>query len=204
MMKKQITETGLNPLVNENIKYNILVESPSQTITPLQMVCFFDFSENQNYQGGTAAVNQHFNGEIDNLRKAGIFKGNFLETLLITPKQAQIPAEKLLLFGLGNPSALSFELLEQVGYYAALEALKLGVESFCFAPSLKDAGILMQPGLEVSTALPRGMAKAISVARTLADKKLGDKVSLKEIFLLAGEAQAAYAYQGLIKAFEVK
>lgn len=203
-MNTQKTGIATAPLTDQNINYNILIESPSQTKTPLQMVCFFDFDKNQHYQGGTEAVNQHFNGEIDNLRRKGIFRGNFPETLLITPKQSQIPAQKLLLIGLGDPSRLSFELLEQVGYNAVFEALKLRVDSFCFAPSLKDAGLSLPEDLDISTALTHGMSRAVATARLLAEKNLGDEPTLREIFMLASEAQAAHAYKGLSKAFEKK
>lgn len=200
-MQTQNTPVKTKPLIDQGIAYNILVESPSQTNTPLQIVCFFDFGKNQHYQGGTEAVNQHFAGEIDNLRKNGVFKGDFLETLLIIPRLSQIPAQKLLLIGLGDPLSLSFELLEQVGYCALLEAQKLQINSFCFAPSLKDAGLSMPEGLAVSNALPQGMSRAVAAATMLAQQNLGNDITIREIFLLAGEAQANHAYQGLLQAF---
>jgi len=200
-METQNNGIATKPLIDQAIEYNILVKSPSQTQTPLQIVCFFDFEKNQHYQGGTDAVNQHFSGEIDSLRRKGIFKGDFLETLLIIPKRSQIPAQKLLLVGLGDPLALSFDSLEKVGYYTFLEAQKLKVDSFCFAPSLKDAGVSLPEGLAVSKALPMGMSRAVAATRMLAEQNLGDEVSVQKIFLLAGEAQASHAYDGLFQAF---
>lgn len=58
-----------------NINYGVLVKSPSETDTELQVICFFYYSKNSQYHSGTEAVNVHFNNDIDFIRKAGLFNG---------------------------------------------------------------------------------------------------------------------------------
>jgi hypothetical protein len=192
------------PIHKDGVNYNTLVKSPSETITSLQIVCFFDIDLNEHYEGGTYAVNEHFKGAIHDIRKSGIFKGRTMETLLITPASKQIPAEKLLLIGLGDPGALDLDLMEIAGYTAVMEAVKAGVKDFCFAPCLKDAGMIMSfKKTDLSQTLANGMHRAFTAATALAQKNMLAPVLLKEIYLLAGQAQADNSYQGLKMAFEV-
>lgn len=191
------------PLVKNGVSFNTAVISPSETVTSLQIVCFFNFQKNQHYEGGTYAVNEHFGGEIHRIRKSGIFRGVALETLLITPLLKQIPAGRLLLLGLGDPEGLNLDLVELIGYTAAMEAIKLGVKDFCFAPSLKDAGIAMSfEKTDISKMLGRGMLRAITTSVALAQKNMLKPMALTDINLLAGQAQAANAYKGLQQALD--
>jgi hypothetical protein len=180
------------PLIKNGVSFKTLIMSPSETFTSMQVICFFDFQKNQHYAGGTYAVNEHFGGEIHELRKAGIFKGETLETLVLTPIMKQIPAQRLLLIGMGDPANLSVELLKAVGYTAAKEAVKLEVTDFCFAPSLKDAGLVLTFGkTAVSDALIEGMSEAIAQSAILAQKQMMKPVVLKDINLLRGKALLA-------------
>ena len=127
------------------------VISPSETTTSLQIVYFFNFQKNQHYEGGTYAVNEHFGGEIHRICESGIFRGEALE---------------------GDPEELNLDFVELVGYTAAMEAVKLRVKDFCFAPSLKDAGIAMSfEKTDISKMLGRGMHRAITTSVTLSQKK---------------------------------
>jgi hypothetical protein len=192
------------PIHKDGVNYNTLVKSPSETTTSLQIVCFFNIDLNEHYEGGTYAVNEHFKGAIHDIRKSGIFKGRALETLLITPVSKQIPSEKLLLIGLGDPGELDLDLMEIAGYTAVMEAVKAWVKDFCFAPSLKDAGIIMSfKKTDLSQTLANGMHRAFTAATALAQKSMLAPVLLNEIYLLAGQAQADNSYQGLKRAFEV-
>lgn len=188
-MTTEENTNGNIPLTDYSIKFNTVILSPSATITSLQVICFFDFQKNQHYSGGTAAVNEHFGGEIHEIRKSGIFKGLPLETLLLTPILKQIPASQLLMVGMGDPEKLSLDLLEAVAYTVTTEAIKLGVTEFCFAPSLKDAGLTLSFGkTDVATALQKGMTRAANTASELFKKNLMKPVVLTDINLLRGKA----------------
>lgn len=91
---------------------------------------------------------------------------------VLTPHATQLPARRLLLVGLGDPARLSLEALGGVGRVAVREAIKLEEPSFCFAPSLKDAGFGGFPAADVSTALALGMVSAIATAQALAERGL--------------------------------
>lgn len=201
------SETQINqytPIFKDGVNYNTLVKSPSETTTSLQVVCFFDIDLNEHYEGGTYAVNEHFKGAIHDIRKSGIFKGRALETLLIIPALKQIPAERLLLIGLGNPAVLDLGLMEMAGYTAVMEAIKAGVSDLCFAPSLKDAGIMMSfEKTAISQTLANGMHRALNTTNMLIQKYMHGAVVLKEINLLAGQAQADNSYRGLQSAFQL-
>lgn len=188
-------------IVKNGVSYGVKILSPSETVTSLQVVCFVDFNKNQHYEGGTYAVNEHFQGTIDEVRKSGVFRGIEMQTLLLTPMLKQIPAQKLLLMGLGDPAKLSLDLFNRVGYNVVLEALKLGVSDLCFAPSIKDAGLSGFAAADVSKALALGMNAALEATAILYQKNLAPEISLKEIYLLAGQPQGENAYQGLEEAF---
>ncbi|RYZ95142.1 MAG: hypothetical protein EOP11_25400, partial [Proteobacteria bacterium] len=175
------------------VKFQAVPVSPSETSTPLQMVCFLDSRLNQHYAGGTEAVDQHLSGGIKALRAADHFRGDFLETLLLEPRDGQIKAAKLLLLGLGDPEQLTLTRLESLGHLAVMEAIKLGVPSFSFAPSLKDAGLSSFSAAEVAEVLSRGMVRALKSAHALAEKKLLPNFALEEIIFLAGAAHLASA-----------
>jgi len=201
-MTTEGNNNSIEPFVRNGISFNTLVVSPSETITSMQIICFFDFQKNQYYSGGTYAVNQHFGNELHEIRSKGIFRGNALETLLITPCLNQIPAHLLLLIGLGDPEKLSLDLLESVGYAITMEAIKLKVTDFCFAPSLKDAGITLSFGkTSVSKALGQGIVKALKASAVLVQKNLAQPILLTKINLLAGQPQAVYGHEGLRQAF---
>ena len=85
-----------------------------------------------------------------------------------------------------------------------MEAVKLRVKDFCFAPSLKDAGIAMSFGkTEISKRLAKGMPRAITTSVSLSQKKLLKPMVLADINLLAGQAQAANSYKGLQYALDI-
>lgn len=190
--------------IHNNIKFQVIPVSPSSTETPLQIVCFFDQTKNQTYAGGTELVNDHFNGAIKEMRANDCFRGDLFETLLLTPAEGQIPAKKLLLIGLGDPEKLSLDTITSVGRIAVQEAVKLNVESFSFAPSIKDAGLTTFPAGDVSIALAYGLIKGIDSSIKLKEAKLIPQFNLKEIVLLAGAQHVGASQAGLKTALESK
>jgi hypothetical protein len=184
----------------KNIRIQAIPVSPSETKTPLQIVCFFDQSKNQSYAGGTEAIDDHFQGAIKRLRADDLFHGERFETLLLTPSDGEIQANRLLLLGLGNPDTLLLESLEALGRVIIQEAIKLDVKGFCFAPSLKDAGFSALPAGDVSLALIKGMIRAIDSAQSLQERKLIPAIKLEEIVFLAGLAHVESSQAGLQKA----
>lgn len=182
---------------HRNVRFQAIPVSPSETDTPLQVVCFFDQTKNRTLGGGTALVNAKLGGLIEAVRADDLFRGELFETLLLTPERTHLPARRLLLIGLGDPDRLDLAALGVVGRVAVREAIKLGVPGFCFAPSLKDAGVSTFPAADVSTALVHGMTAALAAAEALTDRGLAPAHALAEIVLLAGAQHLENSQAGL-------
>jgi hypothetical protein len=115
------------------------VESPSSNVTPLQIVCVFEYTEGDIFNSppalphelnGLVHVDEALNGLITDLRKNGRYAGHAYETLLITPPPGTIHAQKLLLIGLGDRNKFTPDLMTDIGRIEMREALRLGVSSF--------------------------------------------------------------------------
>jgi hypothetical protein len=132
-------------------------------------------------------LDQALHGLVTDLRKSGKFTGHALETLLITPPKGTIPAERLLLIGLGDRKTFTPALMRQVGAVGMREALRLGVTSYSHASDLKDGGI-DSPIAEVADALLTGALDALSAQRYLSGKGASPPPSVGKLTLLAGPA----------------
>ncbi|OKS84950.1 M17 family peptidase N-terminal domain-containing protein [Mucilaginibacter polytrichastri] len=178
----------------DHIEIATTVQSPSNQPTPLQIVCIFEYTEGDitSAQALPAAANgllhvdQAFNGLITDLRKSGKFAGHALETLLIIPPKGTIPAEKLLLIGLGNRNNFNPELMTNIGRIGMREALRLGVSSYSHASDLKDGGIDSPTGL-VATNVIKGAIEAYETEQYLQGKGLTTLKPITKITLLTGQ-----------------
>lgn len=183
------------------------VQSPSAQPTPLQIVCVFEYTEGDMTSpqalpaaaNGLLHVDEALNGLITDLRKSGKFAGHALETLLITPPKGSIPAQKLLLIGLGDRNQFTPELMTNVGRVGMREALRLGVSSYSHASDLKDAGIDSPTG-PVAVNVVKGALEAYETEEYLVSKKLSAHKPLTKVTLLAGQAFFAPSGQA-IKAY---
>jgi hypothetical protein len=126
------------------------VQSPSNELTPLQVVCVFEYTEGDIFNSppalpaalnGMVHVDQQLKGLVTELRKSGKFAGHTLETILLTPPKGMIPAEHLLIIGLGDRNKFTPNIMTNVGRIGMREALRLGVTSYAHASDLKDGGL---------------------------------------------------------------
>jgi hypothetical protein len=174
----------------------VKVEGPSTQQTPLQVACVFEYVEGDIFKSppalpaaanGMVHLDQALHGLVTDLRKSGKFAGHALETLLITPPKGTIPAERLLLIGLGDRKAFTPALMRQVGTVGMREALRLGVTSYSHASDLKDGGI-ESPTAEVADAVVTGALDALAAQRYLSEKGASPAPSVGKLTLLAGPA----------------
>lgn len=192
-----LTPVGTSAILGkvDGIEIEAKVQSPSGQQTPLQIICVFEYTEGDMTSpqalpaaaNGLLHVDQALNGLITDLRKSGKFTGRALETLLITPTKGSIPAQKLLLIGLGNRNNFNPELMTDVGRVGMREALKLGVSNYSHASDLKDAGI-DSPTKLVATNVVKGAADAYETALYLKSKGLTNFAPLQKMTLLSGQA----------------
>lgn len=171
------------------------VQSPSGQPTPLQIVCIFEYEEGDLTSpqalpaaaNGLLHVDEALSGLITDLRKNGKFLGHRLETMLLTPPKGSIPAQKLLMIGLGNRKDFTPDLMTDIGRVGMREALRLGVSSYSHASDLKDGGIDSPTGT-VAVNVVKGALEAYETETYLVNKKVSSHKPLTKVTLLAGQA----------------
>lgn len=178
------------------VDIELIVQSPAAQKTPLQIVCAFEYTKGDittsppalpKELNGMLHVDEALHGLITELRQSKKFGGNLLETLLIVPPANTIPAEKLLIIGLGNRKDFKPELMRLVGITGMREALKLGVSSYSHASDLKDAG-LDSPTGEVGGYVVSGAAFAYQTQMYLYKRGASSPLTVNKVTLLAGPA----------------
>jgi hypothetical protein len=178
------------------VKFQVIPVSPANSITPLQIVCFFEWSRNTVMTGGSGELNDRLDGVLRVIREEHGFRGEEFESLLIVPRPNKVNPERILLFGLGDPETLSAERLTRIGRMAVFEATLAGVPAFAFAPDIRDAGVIFR-GAEVSNLLITGMIDALRTQARLAVLGIAEPQRLKDITLLAGHEHLQTSQAGL-------
>lgn len=92
---------------NAPITTRVLVQSPAETKTDLQVICLFQSDPANTLHGSLLELNEKLGGLLDQIRKPTGFAGLFGETLLLTPTKSQLPAKRLLIVGLGDSKAFT-------------------------------------------------------------------------------------------------
>ncbi|QES91007.1 peptidase M17 [Rhizosphaericola mali] len=183
-----------------------LVQGPSATVTDLQVVCAFEYTEGDIFNAppalpaefnGLVHLDKAMNGKFTELRKSGRFVGRRYETILIdAPKGSSLKAKKYLIIGLGDRNQFNAGIMTDIGEVAAREAVKLGVTNFAFGSDLKDAGI-DSPTAEVAGNIVKGIVKGYRTEEYLKDNNLAKLKPLKTVYLLAGPAFFTVAGNGI-------
>ncbi|MGN5953394.1 M17 family peptidase N-terminal domain-containing protein [Sphingobacterium lactis] len=91
--------------------------------------------------GGLNHLNDALDGRLFSLRKHGLFKGSKSELLLLDSVKEAIPAQNLLIIGMGAPSDWTSEESAIAIEKAVHTAYHLQVESVAIAPGILDTGI---------------------------------------------------------------
>lgn len=182
--------------VSGAVDVEVLVQSPAGQKTPLQIVCAFEYREGDittsppalpKDLNGMLHVDEALHGLITDLRKSNQFKGVLLETLLITPPANTIPAEKLLIIGLGNRNNFKPEIMKLVGLTGMREALRLGVSSYSHASDLKDGGV-DSPTSDVAGFVVSGAVEAYKTQNYLYKQNASPPLTVNLVTVLCGPA----------------
>ncbi len=122
----------------------------------LSCACMFTHEINQQpLAGGLRNLDAALGGQLSQLRQAGGFTAQPLETLLIDQPPASAQAPALLVIGMGAPEAWS-PTASAAAVACALRAGHLrGARSVAIAPSILDTGIAPQG--EFNTAMLRAL-----------------------------------------------
>ncbi len=180
----------------DGIEINVAVQGPATQETPLQVACLFEYTEGDIYKSppalpkelnGMVHLDEALNGLITEIRKTNKFRGELLETLLITPPPNTVKAKRLLLIGLGNRDSFKPEIMRMVGVVGMREALRMGVSSYAHASDLKDAGI-SSPTAEVAEFAIKGAIEAYRTQLFLKERNASENLTVNKMTLLAGPA----------------
>jgi leucyl aminopeptidase len=137
----------------------IRVEQVDCTEFETQLLVLNVFEGEDSLVGPVAKVDERAQGQISELLRRGDFKGTEGETAVLYPARGSLPAERLLLVGVGKREALDLERIRRAAGSAVKQAAKLGVSSF--------ASLLHHAELVADRLSPRGAAQAVAEGTVL-------------------------------------
>jgi len=178
----------------------VLAQSPAETTTELQVICLFRSSPTNTLHGSLTETNEKLHGLLDLLRKPQLFRGEFAETVLVTPPAGSLDAKKLLIIGLGNSEDFSPQRMQLVGEIIYAEASRLGIAQFYFAPTILDGGVAKFPTGEVAEQVTLGVLRAAAIERTLREHNAIGGAAVKGLTYLAGAKNVESTRVGIEKA----
>ncbi len=199
---KSVKEVALD--ASNGVKIKVRMEGPYTAEVPLQVVCYFPYSTEaaKRMSGAPVELDRRLGGVIAALRERGEFSGNEQETLLIKPPTNSIPAQNLLLVGLGNEKDLSLDVLSRVGRTALRVAAALGVQRVAFAPLIRDQGNSALPTGDVEVAVLKAMLLSYDTQKRLQSEGLAKEFILQEWIVEAGPTYFDDTVAGAKKAIE--
>jgi Cytosol aminopeptidase family, N-terminal domain len=219
MMTKQIRSTALVALIccsailvgqsapaqlevpNATIPTHVLVQSPAETKTALQVICLFKSDPTNTLHGSLVEINEKLGGLLDQIRKPASFAGIFGETLLIGPPLTKMSAKQILIVGLGDSQSYTPERMELVGSIVYREASRLRVEHPFFAPTVLDGGVTGFSTGDTAAWFIRGFLRAAATEKQLVGAGASAGMSVRELTFLAGATHANDTRDGIVKAY---
>lgn len=134
--------------------------------------------------GGLKHLNDALDGRLFSLRKQGLFNGFKSELLLLDSLKEAIPAQNLLVIGMGSPWDWTSEESAIAIEKAVHTAYQLQVESVAIAPGILDTGI--KPKTDFSKEMLVALISSIDKQHELFQLGLIKAPSLKKWVFDAG------------------
>jgi hypothetical protein len=181
------------------IPIHVLVQSPADTKTKLQIICFFQSASANTLHGSLTEINEKLGGLLDQIRKPDSFAGNLGETLLIAPPPGKVTSDKILIIGLGDSQSYTPQRMELVGSIVYREASRLGIGHPYFAPTVLDGGVTGFSTSETAEWFMRGFLRAAATEKQLAGAGYAGGIAIRELTFLAGAAHAKDTRDGIMK-----
>jgi len=185
---------------NAPVPTRILVQSPAETDTELQIMCLFESAPENTLHGSLVEANEKLKGLLDKIRKPALFRGELGETIVIVPPAGGLAARKLLIIGLGDSQNFTLERMELVGSIVYRESNRLGVAHPFFAPTILDGGVTKFKTGEVAERFYAGFLRALRTDKLLKDEGASSGPALQDLTFLAGPTHAADTQQGFERA----
>jgi hypothetical protein len=186
---------------NAPIPTRVLVQSPAETGTELQIICLFESSSENTLHGSLAEINEKLKGLLDKIRKPGLFRGELGETLMFAPPAGTLAAKRILIVGLGDSESFTSERMEFVGSIVYREASRLGIAHPFFAPTILDGGVTKFGTGDVAEHFYAGFLRGARTKKILEDSgasPLGPVI--QDLTFLAGPTHAADTQHALERA----
>lgn len=187
-------------IANAPIPMRILVQSPAETETELQIICLFRSEPGNTLHGSLVETNEKLKGLLDRIRTPTSFGGELGETLLIAPPAGSLRAKRVLIIGLGDARTFAPARMELVGLIAYREASRLGVTRPFFAPTVIDGGVSGFATGDVAEQVTRGLLRGARTEKLVADGGAAAGPVIQEFTFLAGALHAGDTEQGIEKA----
>lgn len=188
-------------VANAPIPTHILVQSPAETRTALQVICLFQSGPANTLHGSLTKINETLGGLLDHIRNPASFAGILGETLLITPPPGKMSAKQLLIVGLGDSRSYTPQRMELVGSIVYREASRLGVEHPFFAPTVLDGGVTGFSTGDTAGWFIHGFLRARATEKQLANAGASSGAAIQEITFLAGATHANDTRDGIAKEY---
>ncbi len=182
------------------IPTRVLVQSPAETDTELQIICLFASAPENTLHGSLVEINEKLKGLLDKIRKPEVFRGDLGETILIVPPAGSLAARKLLIIGLGDSESFTAQRMEFVGSIVYRESNRLGVAHPFFAPTILDGGVTTFGTGLVAENFYGGFLRAARTEKILKDGGASAGKVLQDLTFLAGPTHAADTQHALQEA----
>jgi hypothetical protein len=186
---------------NASIPTRVLVQSPAETDTELQIICLFRSDPSNILHGSLIEANEKLRGLLDQIRKPPLFRGELGETILIIPPAGGLAAKKLLIVGLGDSQTFTPQRMELVGSGAYRESNRLGIAHPISAPTIVHGGVTSTPPGRQREGSSLGFLRAARTEKVLKDAGGSPGQVIQDLTYLAGAAHAADTEHGIEKAF---
>lgn len=183
-----------------HVPIRILVQSPAETQTELQVICLFRSDPANELHGSLVEINQKLDGTLGKIRDSRLFRGELGETVLIEAPAGSVGAKEVLIIGLGDSETFSPERMELVGSIVYREASRLGVAHPFFAPTILDGGVTKFGTGEVSGRVIEGVLRAVLLEKLLKHGGFTRPAVVQDFTFLAGSSHVADTQQGIEKA----
>jgi len=178
----------------------VLVESPAETQTDLQIFCLFRSSPENALHGSLSEIDEKLHGVLTQIRSPKLFGGELGETILLTPPAGALGAKRVLIVGLGDSSSFSPQRMYLAGKIGLREANRLGVAHPFFAPTVLDGGVTGFSTGEVAEQVVRGFRDALAAEALLRGTSVSPAPAVIDFTFLAGATHAAETQAGIDRA----
>lgn len=186
----------------DGVVFDVVAWGPAQAAVDFSVACMFEHEvDGAAMAGGLLALDQALGGHLSRLRTVGAFRAQPMETLLVTSPPSGIAARAVLVIGLGDPDALTGDVLRRATRVAMREAIRYGATSMAFAPSVLDAGHVDNAALNMQEVMLDGMLGALRAEHLLADAGLAAAPGLTQCSFDVGAPRVQTAGRGFAAAF---